>query len=130
MREMASSTSETSQPPYYLLLSQTQASVPPVAGPVPSTFIHPVIEYHYVDDPPQALLPRSLEESVIIVDYDGPSTVPVAQSLRSNLTVTGVKVSDAPGTAVAQDGEPIRNPKMYIIETFSGMDKQCGARYS
>jgi len=47
----------------------------------------------------------------------------VALSLRKNLAVTSVKVTDAPGAGVAaREGEPKRNDKMYIIETITTSD--------
>lgn len=117
-----SSPSDEIEPPYYVLLSQTRLPGHAIA-PGPTSFIHPVIEYHFADDPPHILLPNSPSESVIILDYDGSST-PIAQSLHKSLAVNAVKVSEAPGAAVAavREGQSNRNDKMYVIEIINGME--------
>ncbi|TDL28681.1 hypothetical protein BD410DRAFT_781205 [Rickenella mellea] len=98
-----------SELPYYILLSQPSSSL-----------VHPAIQYHFADDPPISLLPSSPGETVLVLDYDpSSSNPPAAQSLSTNTAVTSVKVTDAPGAAVAKEGEPKRNDKMFIIETIA-----------
>lgn len=109
-------------PPYYILLSQSSLPGPSSTNPTSTAFVHPVIEYHFADDPPSTLLPASPSESIIILDYDGTDETPVAESLEKNLAVTGVKVTDAPGASAARDGEPRWNDQIYIVETISGVE--------
>ena len=121
---MASSpTQNTSEPPSYVLVSHALASSS-VAGPS-TTLSHATIEYHYADDSPHALLPRTPEEHVLVLDYD-PTQVPLptAQSLSPDLAVKGVKVVDAPGAGVAPDEGP-RNNKLYVIETSATPLQTC-----
>ena len=82
-----------------------------------TTFSHPTVEYHYADDMPNALLPQSPGEHVLVLDYDPhrPMT-PVAKSLSTNITVVGVKVAEAPGAPSPEEEGP-RNDKMYVLET-------------
>ncbi|KAI0778107.1 hypothetical protein BD413DRAFT_506836 [Trametes elegans] len=112
-----SATSPTStDPPYYILVAQSQALYNP-AAPAPTSLSHPVIEYHYADDAPNSLLPQRPGEHVLVLDYDParPGT-PSVKSLSPDLVVSAVKVADAPGAAVA--GEPaLRNNSIYVIET-------------
>ncbi|KAI0094688.1 hypothetical protein BDY19DRAFT_36437 [Irpex rosettiformis] len=113
---MASSSSQsTLEPPSYVLISHCLTS-PSVAGPS-TTLSHATIEYHYADDSPHDLLPRTPGEHVLVLDYD-PAQVPLptAQSLSPDLAVQGVKVADAPGAGVTPDEGP-RNNKIYVIET-------------
>lgn len=114
----AASASALTDPPYYVLVAHSQSL------PASTSLSHPLIEYHYADDPPVSLLPRLADEHVLVLDYDparpGPPTV---KSLSPDLVVSAVKVADAPGAAVA--GEPaLRNNSMYVIETIS-MAKQA-----
>ena len=111
-----SSPFNTSEPPYYVLVSHT-LTLPSVAG-TSTTFSHPTIEYHYADDSPHNLLPRSPDEHVLVLDYEpmASGTVP-AQSLSQELAVKGVKVVDAPGASIAATEDGPRNPKIYVIET-------------
>lgn len=102
------------EPPFYLLAQPLAHSSQSAAN-----FTHPLIEYHFADDPPSNLLPGSDAESVIIIDYENTEPIPVAQSLHQDLAVAGVKVTTAPGATTARDDEPKRNDKMYIIQTLS-----------
>ncbi|THH06371.1 hypothetical protein EW145_g4137 [Phellinidium pouzarii] len=108
------------EPPFYLLLQHTSpADANNATSSTPASFSHPLIEYHFADDPPSALLPSSAAENVIILDYNGPDSTPVVQSLHSDFAITGVKVTDAPGAAATR-----RNDRMFIIETIaSGGDR-------
>jgi len=110
------------QPPHYILVSHTcQYS----AAAVPSTTLsHPIIQYHYADDTPVPLLPTSPDEPVLVLDYD-PSqpTTYRAQSIGGSISVTGVRVTDAPG-AIAIDEEPQRSNQMYILETTALCDEK------
>ncbi|KAI0669977.1 hypothetical protein C8Q78DRAFT_157696 [Trametes maxima] len=103
-------------PPYYVLIAHSQALSNPAAPPS-SSLSHPVIEYHYADDPPASLLPQYPGEHVLVLDYDpARSASPTAKSLSPDLAVSAVKVADAPGAAVA--GEPaLRNNSIYVIES-------------
>ena len=115
-----SSPPSSEAPPYYVLVSQSASPAgPQPAGVVYKTFSHPIIEYHYADDDPHALLPRSANEHVLVLDYDHSDLVlPVAQSLSTDLAVVGVRVADAPATSTAtEDNTASRNNKMYVIET-------------
>lgn len=111
-------------PPFYLLLAQSQLPVQPASAPVPTTLCHPVIQYHFADDPVHAILPASDAETVIILDFNPAAQTPVAQSLRKTLAVSSVKVMEAPGAAVAAKDEPKRNNKMYIVETVATADEE------
>ncbi|KAH8107925.1 hypothetical protein BXZ70DRAFT_1003347 [Cristinia sonorae] len=86
------------------------------APPPPTSFSHPTIEYHYADDSPHHLLPRAPGEIVLVLDHD--STEPhgfSAKSLTTELAVVGLKVTEAPGAGVVDDG--VKNNNMYVLET-------------
>ena len=115
------SSSPADSPPFYVLVSQTPLpSAASATGAACKSFSHPIIEYHYADDLPHALLPQSAQEHVLVLDYD-PTTpaVTTAQSLSTDLAVLGVKVTDAPAASSTTDDAPIpkRNGKIYVIET-------------
>ena len=110
------------EPPCFILLSQSNLPGLSSTNPPATTFVHPVIEYHFADDPPTALLPSSLTETVIILDYDGSDANPQARSLEKDIIVTGVNVTEALGNNAVRDGEPKRNDRIYIIETIGGAD--------
>ncbi|RPD63017.1 hypothetical protein L227DRAFT_651302 [Lentinus tigrinus ALCF2SS1-6] len=110
--------SPSTGPPYYLLIAHSQSLNNP-SVPASTSLSHPVIEYHYADDPANTLLPRYPGEHVLVLDYDParPGT-PTVKSLSADLVISAVKVADAPGAAVA--GEPaLRNNNMYVIETMT-----------
>ncbi|KAJ3801648.1 hypothetical protein GGU11DRAFT_813900 [Lentinula aff. detonsa] len=90
-------------PPYYILFSTQPASS--------SSLGHPTIQYQYADDSPLALLPQHPDEHVLLLDYD--QTLPTVNSTSRTLAVTGIKVEEAPGAAVAENRH---NDRMYIIE--------------
>ncbi|KZT30345.1 hypothetical protein NEOLEDRAFT_1173787 [Neolentinus lepideus HHB14362 ss-1] len=107
----------STSPPFYVLVSHSTLSNDTYAN-VSSTLSHPVIQYQYADDSPLSLLPGSQDEHVLVLDWD-PIAVgvpPTGRSLSQSLTVTGVKVTDAPGAGAA-DEEDKKNDKMYILET-------------
>ena len=111
-------TSPFTDPPYYVLIAHSQ-SLNNSSIPASTSLSHPVIEYHFADDPAQSLLPQYPGEHVLVLDYDParPGT-PTVKSLSADLVVSAVKVADAPGAAVA--GEPaLRNNNMYVIETMT-----------
>lgn len=112
---MSPPTTNTSEPPYYVLVSHT-LTLPSAAG-TSTTFSHPTIEYHYADDSPHNLLPQSPEEHVMVLDYDINVVCPTAQSLSSELAVKGVKVADAPGAGTTAGEDGPKNTKIYVIET-------------
>ena len=107
--------SSSSTSPFYILVSQTSQNVSSVPA-LPTTFCHPTIEYHYADDSPHSLLPRTPGELVLVLDYDpaDPSGFS-AKSLTTELAVTGLKVTEAPGAGVVDDG--VKNNNMYVLET-------------
>lgn len=116
----------TSLPPYYVLVSHAPLQTDQTATSASYTsFSHPTVEYHYADDLPHALLPRSPGEHVLVLDYD-PHRVspPVAQSLSTDLAVIGVKVTEAPGAATAEEEGP-RNNKIYVLETTTLPEDSC-----
>jgi len=83
-----------------------------------SGLLQPKIEYHFADDSPQALLPTTEDETVIILDYDPNSTSPlVAGSTDKSIAVTGVKYTDFPG-----------HQRMYVIETTTALSTQYALR--
>lgn len=99
------------------MLVSHSPTLPSAAG-TSTTFSHPTIEYHYADDSPHSLLPRSPDEHILVLDYDPSSTTaPTAQSLSSELAVKGVKVAAPPraGTATSEEGPT--NTNIYVIET-------------
>ncbi|KIM85443.1 hypothetical protein PILCRDRAFT_87131 [Piloderma croceum F 1598] len=112
----------TTQPPFYILVSHSNLSNNTAAlGVGTSTSLgHPIIQYYYEDDSPLSLLPKTPDEHVLILDYDASrtGTAPIIKSISSNLAITGVKFSEAPGAAAAHDELNIkRNDNMYILET-------------
>ncbi|KAI0824239.1 hypothetical protein BC628DRAFT_1420323 [Trametes gibbosa] len=104
-------------PPYYLLVSHSQ-SLGNTAAPASSSLSHPVIEYHYADDPPNSLLPQFPGEHVLVLDYDPARPAsPTVKSLSADLAISAVKVADAPGAAVAGESTRTSNNSIYVIET-------------
>lgn len=100
-----------SSPPFYILFSHSSISnTSTVLG-------HPAIQYHYADDSPLALLPEA-DEHVLLLDYNSES-LPIVKTLSKDIAVTGLKLEDAPGAAVADECEVKRNDKMHIIETVA-----------
>ncbi|KAF6766371.1 hypothetical protein DFP72DRAFT_866312 [Ephemerocybe angulata] len=102
-----------SRPPVYILVAH-QAASQPVSS---SNLRHPAIQYHYSDDPPLALLPQHPGEHVLVFNYD--DAAPTVHSISEDLIVTGLKVEDAPGAAVASadDGDG-KDDRMFIIEAL------------
>jgi len=108
-------------PPHFILVSQSPLPSGSTASrPSYKSFTHPVIEYHYADDLPHALLPQNPQEHVLVLDYDPTNaTPPVAQSLSTDLAVLGVKATEAPASGPATDDSPNpkKNGQIYVIET-------------
>lgn len=104
--------------PYYIFVSNSSLLSATQAAPS-SLLLHPSIQYHYQDDSPLELLPRSEDEHVLVLDYDPAGlSQPSAKSTSSNIAVTSLKVTDAPGAAASSSDElPSKNDKMYIIHT-------------
>ena len=98
--------------PYYVLVSTSSQAQP--ATPV---LIHPVLQYHYANDSPLSLLPRSPNEQVLVLDYD-PLTPQFtrAQSISGSSAVTGIKVAEAPGAGSAEGDTGWCN-SMFVLET-------------
>ncbi|KAF8507058.1 hypothetical protein F5888DRAFT_1936375 [Russula emetica] len=104
--------------PYYVLVSpssQTQSSA--ATGSTTPVLNHPVLQYHYANDSPLSLLPRSPNEHVLVVDYD-PLTPQCtrAQSISGSSAVTGTKVTEAPGAGSAEGSAGWCN-SMFVLET-------------
>ena len=120
----APATVPPADPPYYVLVAQSHALGGPATA-APTSLSHPAIEYHYADDVPGALLPQVPGQQVLVLDYDpGRPGPPTVRSLSHDLVVSSVKVTDAPGAAVA--GEPaLRNNNMYVIETTTKPADGC-----
>ena len=108
-------------PPHYILVSQSPLPSGPTTTRLPyKSFTHPLIEYHYADDLPHALLPQNPQEHVLVLDYDPTNaTPPIAQSLSTDLAVLGVKATEAPasGSATDDNPNPKKNSQIYVIET-------------
>lgn len=116
--------SSPEEPPYYILVSQSSTLNNP-SGPASTSLSHPIIEYHYADDSPHALLPQYPGEHILVIDYDPARfQTPAVKSLSADLAVTGLRITDAPGAGVADD-EPFRNDKMYILETTTMPEERC-----
>lgn len=107
-------------PPYYVLCSR---STPTTTAPN-AALIHPAIQYHYKDDPSLALVPHPAEQ-VLILDYDPDTNAPpTVQSISPSISVTGLRVEEAPGAAAAATDEGVaRNDRMFIIETTTAQDR-------
>ncbi|KAK7064470.1 hypothetical protein R3P38DRAFT_3250054 [Favolaschia claudopus] len=104
-------------PPFYILSTTNNAPL-----------VHPTIQYHYRDDSPLALVPQPSEQ-VLVLDYDPESSAPpIIQSISPSISVTGLRVEEAPGAsaAAADEGVP-RNDRMFIIETTIAHDKPLDA---
>ena len=104
--------------PCYIFVSNSSLLSTTQAAPS-SLLLHPNIQYHYQDDSPLDLLPRSEDEHVLVLDYD-PSgdSQPSAKSISNNIAITSLKVTDAPGAVVSSSDEfPSKSDKMYIIHT-------------
>jgi hypothetical protein len=119
-----STMTSTTGPPFYILLSHSTVRDDETPSSTSlKTLGHPIIQYHYADDSPLALVPQNPDEHVLVLDYDPsstPSNVPTVKSISRTMAVTGVKVSEAPGAAAAHEELKIkRNDKMYILETWS-----------
>ncbi|KAJ7462677.1 hypothetical protein B0H11DRAFT_2053774 [Mycena galericulata] len=95
-------------PPFYILLAANPA------------LVHPTIQYHYKDDPPRALVPKP-NEHVLVLDYH-PEAPPVVQSISPSISVTGLRIEEAPGAAAETTDVP-RNDRMFIIDTTTAQDR-------
>lgn len=104
--------------PYYIFVSNSSLLSTTQAAPS-SLLLHPSIQYHYQDDSPLELLPKSEDEYILVLDYDPTGLVqPSAKSTSSSIAVTSLKVTDAPGAAATGSDElPSKNDKMYVIHT-------------
>ncbi|KAF8559253.1 hypothetical protein OG21DRAFT_1453496 [Imleria badia] len=109
------------EPPYYILVSLQHNS-----ANQSHALIHANIEYRYADDSPLSLLPRFPDEHVLVFDYDPASaTTPIISSTSSQLALSGVKVSPAPGARVDEDTS--KNDNMYILQVACTSDDQTGS---
>jgi hypothetical protein len=105
--------------PEFVLVSQSplpppQASSSSTGPPIAPSLIHPLIHYHYADDPPLSLLPPVSGAQVLVMDFDpSSSNPPRVQSLSEDVVVTGVQVTEA-----ATEGREGTNSNMYLVETL------------
>ena len=115
-------------PPYYILISQTDLAANPSQQPaLSSSLSHPIIQFHYADDSPLALLPQSPNEQVLVLDYDpsSSSAQPIAKSISHNVALSGMKVAEAPGAgATLEAGDKKVNDKMYILEFITANEER------
>ena len=75
-----------------------------------------------LDDSPLSLLPNHADDHVLVLHYDPKSPAdPTVQSVSKDLVVTGLRIEEAPGAAVA-DETGNRNSAMFIIETTANND--------
>jgi len=110
--------SQNTEPPFYVLVSHSALPTQHASGSQsPPTLVHPVIQYHFADDDPRALLPRFPGEKVIVLDHDMDSSRgSSAQAISGNAVVTGVQVSE---TANVREGSTNGKEKIYIIDLIS-----------
>ncbi|KAI0307852.1 hypothetical protein B0F90DRAFT_75675 [Multifurca ochricompacta] len=120
--------------PYYVLISSTQPTATNATTGTTGTgttgtsdgvsglhavLSHPILQYHYTNDSPLSLLPRSPNEQVLVLDYDPVNPgLTHAQSISGSSAITGIKVTDAPG-AGSSEGESGWSNKMFVLETTS-----------
>ncbi|KAF9478050.1 hypothetical protein BDN70DRAFT_836867 [Pholiota conissans] len=112
-------------PPFYVLVAQSTVSNIP-AGALSNNLSHPVINYHYADDSPLSILPTHPDGHVLVMNYDRDSIQPTVQSISADLSVTGLKLAEAPGAALA-DPAGTTNNVMFIIETTSDDRSMTGS---
>lgn len=104
------------QPPFYVLFAHSSISTSNLGAPS-NTLGHPTIQYHYADDSPLSLWPKHPNEHVLVLDYDPTTTkAPTVQSMSKDLTVSGLKIEEAPGAVADEENNP-KNDRMYIIDT-------------
>jgi hypothetical protein len=108
-------------PPFYVLLAHSSLSN------TPNTLGHPSIQYHYTDDSPLSLLPSHSDDHVLVLHYD--PAAPTVQSVSKDLVVTGLRVEEAPGAAIA-DETGNRNSAMFIVETTANDPYVLTIRFS
>ncbi|KAI5982524.1 hypothetical protein EDC04DRAFT_2842685 [Pisolithus marmoratus] len=106
--------STSSAPLCYMLASHNtlQSSTSTQAS---SILDHVDIQCHHADDSPLSLLPSHPDEHVFILyhDPDNPAA-PTIKSTSSQFSLSGVKVSQAPGASMDED----KNPNMHIYRTL------------
>lgn len=105
-------------PPYFILVSHSPVPSSTLSASSPATFSHPTIEYHYADDSPHDLLPKYPGEHVLVIDHSPVHGTTAVHSLSAEIAVTGLKVTDAPGASVAENGAS-KNDRMYVLETIA-----------
>jgi hypothetical protein len=102
-----------SHPPHYILFAHRANALG-----------HPAVQYHYADDNPAALLPASPDEHVLVLDHNPDSPhPPTVMSLSPKIAVTNIRIEDAPGTSIDEDGQIKASEKMHIIETSLADDR-------
>jgi len=72
--------------------------------------IHPAIVYHYADDPPRSLVPQQ-DEHVLVLDHDPSGATPIVQSISPAISVTGLRIEEAPGAATESSDD-----RMFIVD--------------
>jgi hypothetical protein len=112
-------------PPYYILISQSDSSPssqPQI--PLSTSLSHPILQYHYLDDSPLALLPRAPDEQVLLLDYNPnapPDFQPMVRSVSTGVAMSSIKVLEAPGASAELVGASV-SEKMYILGTTTSPD--------
>jgi hypothetical protein len=111
--------------PHYVLVSSSSRSA---AGSATTAILgHPILQYHYANDSPLSLLPKSNDEQVLVLDYDPLNpALTRAQSISGISAVTGIKVTDAPGAGSAE-GDAGWSNKMFVLETTTFDSRLVGA---
>ncbi|KAF8271340.1 hypothetical protein EI94DRAFT_1720386 [Lactarius quietus] len=105
--------------PHYVLVSSSSRAQPTTAAAAAAVPIlsHPILQYHYANDRPLSLLPKSGGEQVLLLDYDpvNPASTRV-QNISGNAAITGIRVTDAPGAGSAEE-DACWSGKMFVLET-------------
>ncbi|KAI9455843.1 hypothetical protein F5148DRAFT_1225263 [Russula earlei] len=79
--------------PHYVLVSSSSRTQPSTAtGSATPVLSHPIIQYHYANESPLSLLPRSPNEQVLVLDYDPLNPkLSRAQSISGSSAVYSIK---------------------------------------
>jgi hypothetical protein len=115
-------------PHYVLVSSSSRTRSATTAGSANTAVLgHPILQYHYANDSPLSLLPKSNDEHVLVLDYDPLNpALTRAQSVSGSSAVIGIKVTDAPGAGPAE-GDAGWSNKMFVLETTTFDSRFVGA---
>jgi hypothetical protein len=115
--------------PHYVLVSSSSRirSAAAVGSANTAVLGHPILQYHYANDSPLSLLPKSNDEQILVLDYDPLNpALTRAQSISGSSAVTDIKVTDAPGAGSAEEDAGWSN-KMFVLETTTFDSRFVGA---